>query len=112
MQAVVVVGLPLGERPEVPKLRVVLGQATDSRDAQGRHYAVMSERLSLGMSGAPVLSSQGRCRGLFQGILAPPSDSPLDPGLQALEDRWDVCAGFIPAHEIEPFLDRVRAARK
>lgn len=102
-----IVGLPLGEKPDTPGLRIVMGSDTTCKDSDGRHYAVMTERLTLGMSGAPVLGTQGQCRGVFQGILGSPEESELDPGLVPLKQDWDRCAGYISSNHLHEFVSNL-----
>lgn len=97
--------------------RRVQGRALASiRDKQGRTYAKTEERLTVGMSGGPVVDRHGRCCGIFQGILPPPPQSPaeeeaqaacdLDPMLRSLQvEEWERHAGFIPLTAVRAFLE-------
>lgn len=95
-------------------------------DKEGRRYARTEERLAVGMSGGPVLDAEGRCVGVFQGILPPPSKPKKEDGgrrrgdgdgegeggeeveevLRPLQkrDMWALHAAFIPLGPVLKFL--------
>ena len=76
------------------------------KDDEGRCYAKTEERLAVGMSGGPVIDEQGKCRGVFQGIIPPATDEiggegrVVDPQLRPLQEQWQLHAGYIPAKYI------------
>lgn len=82
-------------------------------DRDGRRYARTAERLAVGMSGGPVLDAQGRCLGLFQGILPPPKvvgkkweEEDVDAVLRPLQmdGGWELHAAFIPMAPVLQFV--------
>jgi hypothetical protein len=113
-EAVTCLGFPSGKLLEALPPREVRGQALASiRDKEGRGYAKMEERVAVGMSGGPMLDVQGRCYGLFQGILPPLPKTPeeeaqddLDPILRPLrlEDDCERHAGYIQLTDVHDFL--------